>query len=331
MRARSSSARDVPQVRAVGSSCREPSSRTRSRPALPRFTLVARDDARSIPVDGDPGPTYVHNMGGARDMIDPRTGCEPARDDGRPGPADPRHAPHGQPAQRHVAGPAGRRPPPARAALLVPGARARDRQAAGRTRHLARVPGGLPAADGDRRHGRRRLRRPLSGGPRVLAGEPAPAGRRGDRRADRDGPGRRRRRRDPALSGGRHDGAGLRVRRDRDAERRGAGGRRPGPGRGARARRSTTARACPRSTRGLGPSPPGRPRRASRRSRPRSSPAATGSPATATGPPAIRSWSTPSSATSTWRTRCSASRPGRGSCPARARTRAAWAARSRRS
>ncbi|MEI7744013.1 MAG: trimethylamine methyltransferase family protein [Chloroflexota bacterium] len=40
----------------------------------PRFTLVARDDARSIPVDADPGPTFVHNMGGARDMIDPRTG-----------------------------------------------------------------------------------------------------------------------------------------------------------------------------------------------------------------------------------------------------------------
>ena len=40
----------------------------------PRFTLVARDDARSIPVDADPGPTYVHNMGGARDMVDPRTG-----------------------------------------------------------------------------------------------------------------------------------------------------------------------------------------------------------------------------------------------------------------
>ncbi len=40
----------------------------------PRFILVARDDARSIPVDADPGPTHVHNMGGARDMVDPRTG-----------------------------------------------------------------------------------------------------------------------------------------------------------------------------------------------------------------------------------------------------------------
>lgn len=41
----------------------------------PRFTLVARDEARSIPVDADPGQTYVHNMGGARDMVDPRTGA----------------------------------------------------------------------------------------------------------------------------------------------------------------------------------------------------------------------------------------------------------------
>ncbi len=39
-----------------------------------RFTLAARDDARSIPVDADPGPTYVHNMGGARDVVDPKTG-----------------------------------------------------------------------------------------------------------------------------------------------------------------------------------------------------------------------------------------------------------------
>ena len=41
----------------------------------PQFTLVARDDARSIPVDADPGPTFVHNMGGARDMVDPKTGA----------------------------------------------------------------------------------------------------------------------------------------------------------------------------------------------------------------------------------------------------------------
>ena len=40
----------------------------------PSFTLAARDDARSIPVDADPGPTYVHNMGGARDVVDPKTG-----------------------------------------------------------------------------------------------------------------------------------------------------------------------------------------------------------------------------------------------------------------
>ncbi len=41
---------------------------------VPRFTLAARDDTRSIPVDADPGATYVHNMGGARDMVDAKTG-----------------------------------------------------------------------------------------------------------------------------------------------------------------------------------------------------------------------------------------------------------------
>jgi trimethylamine--corrinoid protein Co-methyltransferase len=41
----------------------------------PQFTLVARDDARSIAVDAEAGPTFVHNMGGARDMVDPRTGA----------------------------------------------------------------------------------------------------------------------------------------------------------------------------------------------------------------------------------------------------------------
>ena len=41
---------------------------------LPQFTLVARDTSRSIPVDAAPAATYVHNMGGARDMVDPRTG-----------------------------------------------------------------------------------------------------------------------------------------------------------------------------------------------------------------------------------------------------------------
>jgi trimethylamine--corrinoid protein Co-methyltransferase len=38
------------------------------------YVLVARDRARSIAVDAGPGPTFVHNMGGARDMIDVRTG-----------------------------------------------------------------------------------------------------------------------------------------------------------------------------------------------------------------------------------------------------------------
>jgi trimethylamine---corrinoid protein Co-methyltransferase len=41
----------------------------------PSFTLVARDESRSIPVDAEPGPTFVHNMGGARDIVEPRTGA----------------------------------------------------------------------------------------------------------------------------------------------------------------------------------------------------------------------------------------------------------------
>ncbi|HEY5628410.1 MAG TPA: trimethylamine methyltransferase family protein [Candidatus Limnocylindrales bacterium] len=39
------------------------------------FTLAARDADRSIPVDADPGATFVHNMGGARDIIDAKTGA----------------------------------------------------------------------------------------------------------------------------------------------------------------------------------------------------------------------------------------------------------------
>jgi trimethylamine--corrinoid protein Co-methyltransferase len=37
-------------------------------------TLAARDPHRSLLFDGEPGPTYVHNMGGARDVADPRSG-----------------------------------------------------------------------------------------------------------------------------------------------------------------------------------------------------------------------------------------------------------------
>jgi trimethylamine--corrinoid protein Co-methyltransferase len=40
----------------------------------PSFTLAARDDAKSVAVDGSPGPTFVHNMGGARDIADAKTG-----------------------------------------------------------------------------------------------------------------------------------------------------------------------------------------------------------------------------------------------------------------
>jgi len=39
-----------------------------------RYSLAARGDGLSLDVDPDPGPTYVHNMGGARAVSDPQTG-----------------------------------------------------------------------------------------------------------------------------------------------------------------------------------------------------------------------------------------------------------------
>jgi trimethylamine--corrinoid protein Co-methyltransferase len=41
----------------------------------PAYTLAARDPARAMLMDAATGPTYVHNMGGARDVADPRTGA----------------------------------------------------------------------------------------------------------------------------------------------------------------------------------------------------------------------------------------------------------------
>ena len=40
-----------------------------------RYTLAARDPQRSLDLDGDPGQTYVHNMGGAGDVSDARSGA----------------------------------------------------------------------------------------------------------------------------------------------------------------------------------------------------------------------------------------------------------------
>ncbi len=39
------------------------------------YVLAARDPERSLVMDGEPGTTYVHNLGGARDVVDPRTGA----------------------------------------------------------------------------------------------------------------------------------------------------------------------------------------------------------------------------------------------------------------
>jgi trimethylamine--corrinoid protein Co-methyltransferase len=44
--------------------------------ACPRdYVLAARDRERSLVMDPDPAQTYVHNLGGARDVIDPRSGA----------------------------------------------------------------------------------------------------------------------------------------------------------------------------------------------------------------------------------------------------------------
>jgi trimethylamine--corrinoid protein Co-methyltransferase len=40
----------------------------------PRFTLAARATGHSLPIDSAPGPTFTHNLGGAREVIDPLTG-----------------------------------------------------------------------------------------------------------------------------------------------------------------------------------------------------------------------------------------------------------------
>ena len=39
------------------------------------YSLAARDPEKSLLLDAEPGVTYVHNMGGARDVIDPRSGA----------------------------------------------------------------------------------------------------------------------------------------------------------------------------------------------------------------------------------------------------------------
>jgi trimethylamine--corrinoid protein Co-methyltransferase len=39
------------------------------------YVLAARDPERSLTMDPDPGVTYVHNLGGARDVSDPRSGA----------------------------------------------------------------------------------------------------------------------------------------------------------------------------------------------------------------------------------------------------------------
>lgn len=40
----------------------------------PSYTIAARNPGADLPIDGEPGPTFVHNLGGARNIIDPLTG-----------------------------------------------------------------------------------------------------------------------------------------------------------------------------------------------------------------------------------------------------------------
>ena len=121
-----------------------------------------------------------HGWGGRRVGRPDRR--EPAGDARRPGRLHARHAPARKPARRLLAAAAPGRARRARAALLVPHGGLRDRQVRRRPRHLAAVPGALPARDGDGADRRDRRRRALSARPGLLAGEPAAARRRGDRR-----------------------------------------------------------------------------------------------------------------------------------------------------
>ena len=101
---------------------------------------------------------------------------------------------------------AGGRPRPARAAVLVPDPRSRDRQGDRRAGHLLSVPGALPAGDGGCRDRSGRRRWDVPDRSRLLAGESAHSGRRRHRRAGRAGAPRRCRGRDPTLPGGCHHG-----------------------------------------------------------------------------------------------------------------------------
>ncbi len=173
---------------------------------------------------------------------------------------------------------------PPGAAVLVPHPGLGERQDPRRPRHLACLPGHVPQGDGAGRHRRRRPRRPLSGRSGVLAREPPDAWPGGHRCHDRGRAPGRCGDRDPAVSGGCHDGS-------RRPSRRLSRSRTPRclpawcwrkPSRPAR--RSTTAPGSAPSTRGAASSPPGHPRPGSPRWRRRSWRGATAWPATATGP-----------------------------------------------
>ena len=73
--------------------------------ACPRaYTLAARDPERALLMDPDPGQTYVHNLGGARDVWQRRAhGRRPPRHAAGSGAGHARHAPPRPPGAGHLA------------------------------------------------------------------------------------------------------------------------------------------------------------------------------------------------------------------------------------
>ena len=211
--------------------------------ACPReYVLAARDPERSLSMDPDPGVTYVHNLGGARDVSDPRTGAgrrATLRDQ-----VLATRIMHNLVHQQQVTSLwqpedvpdlleplysyliLATRPTRPSAA---PASRIRSRRCT--CRRWPRRSPAPTAADGvypDR--------------PRLLAGEPADPRRRRLRRPGGAGPPRRRGRRDPAVPGRGHHGARRSLGGARAAARRGARRRRAHAG--GRARHARVLRAA---------------------------------------------------------------------------------------
>ena len=122
-RAREAAARGRLHAGAAGTACSMPAARGRGGPGrLPAALHAgrARPASARCPSTASRAPTYVHNMGGARDVVDPRTGTGHGAPPCATRSALARHAPPGEPAHADLARAARRRARPARAAVLVP-------------------------------------------------------------------------------------------------------------------------------------------------------------------------------------------------------------------